>query len=404
MGGNRQEAQKGVFKPVLGPLGATSVSIGGIIGSGIFYILGFASGEAGPAVILSLCMAGVIAVLTALSFASLGSKIQKEGGEYQFVYLAFGPRIGFIGGIVWIVSTAIAAVTVSLAFASYLVTLVPSLNVRVAAALSCLGFALVDALGLRLSSKVNDGLVVVKICVLVLFVVVGLPFVRPGNFQPFFAKGSDGILSAAFLIFFAYAGFGKITAASEEVKDASRTVPRAIVTAVAICTVLYIFTSLVAVGVVGSERLSSPGFSGAPLANVMLSTGFTSAFFVVAVGALTATASVLLIQMLGLSRTIYAMSVNNQLPALFTKVHPKFNTPYRAELLIGAAMAAAALFVDSKAVVSLTSLGILSYYSLINLASLRLRRQKGEFKVHYSVSLLGFLFSAGLIAYYLLTL
>jgi basic amino acid/polyamine antiporter, APA family len=392
-----------IFKPVLGFLGATAVSIGGIIGSGIFFILGLAAGEAGPAVLLSLGLAGLIAVLTSLSFASLGSKIQKEGGEYQFVFIAFGPKIGFIGGIVWIFSTAIAAVTVSLAFASYLGALVPWINVRVTAALACIGFALIDMAGLRISSRVNNVLVVIKVGVLVLFVLVGLPFVRPDNFQPFFAKGPDGILSATFLIFFAYAGFGKIAAASEEVKDAFRNVPRAIVAAVAVCTVLYILTGSVAVGIVGSETLSSAAFSGAPLANVMLSTGFKAAFFVVAVGAVTATASVLLIQMLGLSRTIYAMSANRQLPSLLSEVHPRFKTPYRAEILIGAAMAAAALFVDSESVIALTSLGILSYYALINLASIRLRGQKGAFRVHYAVSILGFVASAALVAYYLTT-
>jgi APA family basic amino acid/polyamine antiporter len=392
-----------IFKPVLGFFGATAISIGGIIGSGIFFIMGLAAGEAGPAVLISLVISGLIAVLTSLSFASLGSKIQKEGGEYQFVFLAFGPKIGFIGGIVWVFSTAIAAVTVSLAFASYLGALVPGINVRATAALACIGFMLIDTAGLRLSSNVNNSLVVIKIGVLLLFIFVGLPFVQPSNFQSFFAKGPDGVLSATFLIFFAYAGFGKITAASEEVRDAYRNVPRAIVTAVAVCTVLYIFTGLVAVGVVGSETLSSAGFSSAPLANVMLSTGFRSAFFVVAVGAVTATASVLLIQMLGLSRTIYAMSSNRQLPSFLSEVHPRFKTPYRAEVLVGAAMAVAALFVDSKAVVALTSLGILSYYALINLASIKLRSQKGAFKVHYSVSMLGFAASAALVAYYLST-
>lgn len=392
------------FKPVVGFFGATAISIGGIVGSGIFFILGLATGDAGPAVILSLVLAGLIAALTSLSFASLGSKIQKEGGEYQFVFLAFGPKIGFLGGVVWIFSTAVAAVTVSLAFASYLGALVPLFDTRITAAAACIGFMLIDTAGLRLSSSVNNALVVVKVGVLVLFILLGMPFVKSANFEPFFGKGTDGILSATFLIFFAYAGFGKITAASEEVKDAYRNVPRAIVTAVAVCAVLYLLTGLVAVGVVGSTTLSSAEFSGAPLAHVMLSTGFSYAFSVVAVGAVAATASVLLIQMLGLSRTIYAMSANNQLPRFLSELHPRFKTPYRAEVMIGVAMAVAALFVDAKSVVALTSLGILSYYALINLASIRMRSQKGAFRVHPAVSILGFAASAALVAYYLVTL
>ncbi len=114
------KGRNSVFDRVLGGSGATSVSLGGIIGSGIFFILGIAAGSAGSGVILSLVFAGVIAMLTAFSFASLGSKITKEGGEYQFVYAAFGPQVGFFAGLLWIAATAIAGVTVSIAFAGYL--------------------------------------------------------------------------------------------------------------------------------------------------------------------------------------------------------------------------------------------------------------------------------------------
>lgn len=391
------------FKPILGYLSATGISIGGIIGSGIFFIMGIATEEAGAAVILSLALAGGIAVLTSLSFASLGSKIQREGGEYQFVYLSFGPKIGFAGGLLWILSTSIAAVTVSLAFASYLAALIPGIDLRVTASLACLGFMIIDMIGLRLSSTVNNALVVAKVGILAFFIIVGLRFVQPGHFQPFFDKGTDGLLSAAFLIFFAYAGFGKITAASEEVKDAFKNIPKAIITAVAVCSVLYILTGAVAIGVVGPETLASAAFRNAPLAYTMQSTGIASAFLVVAVGAITATASVLLIQMLGLSRTIYAMSINNQLPPFLSTIHPRFRTPYRAEILMGIVMAVAAFFLDAKSVVALTSLGILSYYALINLAAVRMRNQKGTLNIHYLVPILGFISSSALVAYYLVS-
>lgn len=124
------------FKQVLGSFGATAVSIGGIIGSGIFFILGIAAGVAGPAVVLSLILAGIVAILTALSFASLSSKITKEGGEYQFVYVAFGPQVGFFGGLLWIAATAISGVTVSIALAGYLTTLIPFASVKLVAALA----------------------------------------------------------------------------------------------------------------------------------------------------------------------------------------------------------------------------------------------------------------------------
>jgi APA family basic amino acid/polyamine antiporter len=391
------------FDKVLGNFSATAISIGGIIGSGIFFIIGRATGRAGPAVILSLIIAGVIALLTSLSFASLGSKIVKEGGEYQFVYVAFGPKVGFWGGLLWISATAIAGVTVSMAFSSYLTALIPVLPLNITASLSVILFTFIDILGLRISSKVNNLLVLIKVGVILFFIFFTLPLIQPSNlFNNFFEKGSEGILSGTFLIFFAYAGFGKITAASEEVKNPERTIPRAIITAVAITILLYILSGIAAVGAVGAETLSQ--YRNAPLANVLLTLGFEKAFLVVAVGALTATASVLLIQMLSISRTAYAMSMNKQLPSFLSKLHPKFKTPYRAEIIIGSLMAIAALFVNVSSVIALTSLGILSYYSLINLAALVMKRQKGGFNIHPIIPILGFLSSLFLIANYFLVL
>lgn len=389
------------FEKILGNFSATAISIGGIIGSGIFFIIGMATGEAGPAVILSLIFAGIIALLTSLSFASLGSKIIKEGGEYQFIYVAFGHSIGFLAGLFWIFSTAIAGVTVSIAFAGYLNVLLPILPVNIFAALAVLLFMIIDVIGLKISSKVNNALVLIKVGVLLFFIIFTLPFVQLANFDNLFSQGTQGILASTFLIFFAYAGFGKLTAASEEVKDPKKTIPKAIITAIAITVIIYILSGFSAVGSVGAEKLSSRQFRNAPFAYVMLDLGFKEAFLVVALGALTATASVLLIQMLGISRTIYAMSKNNQLPTFLSRLHPRFRTPYRAEIIIGILMAIAALFLNARSVIILTSFGILSYYSLINLAALIMRKQKGGFEVNAIIPILGFLFSALLIVYYL---
>ena len=392
--------KKQAFDRVLGNFGSTAISIGGIIGSGIFFIISIAAGEAGSGVILSLLLAGLIALFTALSFASLGSKITKEGGEYQFVYIAFGKEIGFFAGLFWILATAIAAVTVSIAFASYFTALIPIAPVNVVASISCVIFMLIDVMGLRFSSRINNILVIIKVGVLLLFIALCLPFVQISNFNNLFTKGSEGIFSATFLIFFAYAGFGKITAASEEVKNPEKTIPKAIITAVVICTFIYIMAGFASIGVVGAEKLSTQ-YRNAPFAYVMLDTNFPMAFLIMAIGALTATSSVLLIQMLGISRTIYAMSHNKQLPSFLSELHPKFKTPYKAEIIIGILMALLALFLKTESVIALTSLGILSYYSLINLAALVMRKQKGEFNVNPIVPILGFVSSALLISYYL---
>lgn len=388
----------------MGYFGATAVSIGGIIGSGIFFILGIAAGVAGPAVVLSLFLAGIVAMLTALSFACLSSRITKEGGEYQFVYAAFGPKAGLFGGLLWIAATAVAGVTVSIALAGYLNALIPFAPRNAVAALACIAFMTVDVLGLRFSSRINNLLVLIKLGVILLFIVLTIPFFRISNFSNFFSKGSDGVLAAAFLIFFAYAGFGKITAAGEEVKDAARTIPKAIVLAVSIAAVLYILLGLLSVGAVGAEALNSPSYVNAPLAAVIQHIGYRWGFFVVAIGALAATASVLLIEMLGLSRTIYGMSANKQLPRFFSKVHKRFGTPYRANIFIGILMALMAYFVSTMRIIFLSGLGILTYYAIINLAALKMRKQPGGFNVPRVVHILGFFSCIFLILYFLTTL
>lgn len=391
------------FRRVLGRAGATSLAIGGIVGSGIFFILGIAARAAGTGVLFSLLLAGAIATLTALSFASLGSKIQREGGEYQFVYLAFGRKVGFVGGLVWVAATTVAAITVAAALASYLVVLVPFGSVTEWTAAVCAAFVALDVTGLRMSAAVNHALVVAKIAVLVFFVAVGALFVRPSHFAGLLGSGLHGTLAGAFLIFFAYAGFGKITSVSEEVVDAPRAVPFAIVVAMAVSAILYLAVGTVAIGVSGADRLGAE-FQTAPLAYVMRDTGVASAFYVVGIGAIAATANVLLIQVIGLSRTLYAMAENRQIPSALGALHRRFGTPYRAQALVGAAMVAGALSLGTDQLVALTSLGILGYYGLINLAALVVDRREGGRARRAVVPILGFAGCALLVGFYFSTL
>ncbi len=267
--------------------------------------------------------------------------------------------------------------------------------------LACFGFVLVDVVGLHFSSKVNNILVFIKVGVLLLFIALSLPFFERSNFNNFFIKGSDGILIGTLLIFFAYDGFGKVTAIAEEVKDPQKTIPKAIITAIVICTALYLLAGIASVGAVGAEKLSSAEYMYAPFAYVMLATGFKWAFLIIAIGAVTATASVLLVCILGISRTVYAMSLNDQLPSFLGELHPKFKTPYKAEIILGISMALAALFLKANSVVTLTSLGLLSYYAIVNIAALIMQKEKAEFSLHPVFPIIGFVSSVFVIIYFL---
>jgi APA family basic amino acid/polyamine antiporter len=396
---------KSPFKRVIGGYGALAISIGGVIGSGIFFIIGIAAGYAGSGVILSIFFAGIIALLTALSFATLAKSMTKEGGEYDFVYEVFGKKIGYLVGLMWIAATVFAGVTVSLAFASYLNDILPIAPVNVIAAGTCIAFMLLDILGLRLSADIEIVLSIVKIGVLLLFIAIALPAVHASNLSGLLDKGPSGLLVAAFLIFFAYAGFGKVAAAAEEVGCPKKAIPRAILIAVVIAFVLYLMVTIASVGSVGANTLALPSFSGAPLANVMLFLGSEWGFLIILIGALAATSSVLIVELLGVSRTIYAMSANSQLPAFFAKVHPRLKTPYRAEIIIGLVMAAMALMINVVTVVGLTGLGMLLYYCVINLAAIWMHIKEGKALGAADLgSVLGALLCVFLIAYFLSTL
>lgn len=393
------------FRKVIGDRGADALALAGIIGSGIFFIIGIAAGVAGTGIVISIVIAGIIAILTAMSFATLGSCITKEGGEYEFVYTIMGPTTGFIVGIGWIAATAISGVTVSIALASYLYQILPYVPINIMAADVCIAFTILEVFGLRLSKDVSDVLVLIKVSVLVFFITLTLPAVHISNFSGIFATGYKGILTAAFLIFFAYAGFGKITSAAEEIKGAKKAIPKAIFFSVSLTTILYILVTVAAVGAVGAAVLSSPSVINAPLAGVMKQLGYGWGFYVIIVGALTAMASVLIMQLVGVSRSMYAMSVNKQLPELFSKIHPKLNTPYRAVIIIGLIMATMALFINTNVIVSLTGLGILSYYAVINITTVVMRKRRARrFQLRDALSALGAVMCIMLIVYFLSTL
>ncbi len=357
------------LKREIGLFGATALGIGAIIGSGIFVVTGIVAGIAGPAIIISVLIAGIIALFSALSVAELSAYLPEEGGTYAYAQKLISPFAGFIAGWIWIFSNIFVGAAVSLGFAHYFVTLFPAIPVKGIAVIICLIFIIINYVGLKESTILNNTLVTLKVLILLFFVIYGLGYFSGGHVTPFAPAGMSGILSGAALIFFAYTGFARVTIMAEEVKDPEKTIPRSIYLALAISTVLYILVSVIAVGLVGAPGLSQ---SGSPLAAAIGVTGTPSAVLLISSGAMIATASVLLITIMGISRIMFAMARKGDLPAFLSRVNPRFSTPHYAIWISGAFMIAAILLADLTLVIAVSTFAMLVFYLIANIAAFRL--------------------------------
>jgi len=368
----KEDSQQLEFKPTLGLLDATAISVGAIIGAGIFIVVGISAREAGSALVVSMLLAAVIAVLTALSFAELTAWQPREGSIYEYTYQLMSPFAGFLTGWMWIVSNTFAGAAVSLGFASYLAALFPALPVNWVAAILCISFTTLNFLGVRQTALLNNILVAAKLLILAFFVIYGSLHFTATNLAPF-APCQLGVFYGAFYIFFAYGGFARVAVIAEEVKDAKRNVPKAILLSLATSTIVYVLVGFVAVGLVGADELAR---SSSPLTDAISVTNNMFARFFVSAGGLLATASVLLSAILGVSRMAYAMARRRDLPEALCRLHPKFNTPHYSIWVIGSLMVLLVLLVDLDKVVAISTFALLFYYTLANVCAFRVKTQE----------------------------
>jgi APA family basic amino acid/polyamine antiporter len=371
-------SEKGELKQRLGLFDATAINVGAIIGGGIFVVTGIVAGLAGSALVLSMVLAAVASLFTALSYAELTAWLPEEGSVYEYGYRLISPAVGFLGGWMWMLSNIFSGAAVALGFGYYLTALVPVLNPNIVAAVVCVAFTALNYLGIQHSAKLNNVLVVLKLLILGFFVAFGLLYVKVGNFQPF-TPLSSGVLYGAFYIFFAYGGFARVAVVAEEIKDAKRVVPKAIVLSLIISTIFYIAVGSVAVGLVGATSLSG---SGHPLALAMGATGSGVAILLVSLGGIISTASVLLTSILGVSRLGFAMSRRGDLPRVLSRLHPRFGTPSAAVVASGALMTALALFIDLSNVIAISTFAMLLYYGVGNVAAMRLPAENRRYPAY----------------------
>lgn len=367
---NTNPSLKPRLRKEAGLLQVVAYGIGNIVGAGIYVLVGDAAGIAGNAIWLAFALGAVAALFTGLSYAELSSMYPKAASEYVYLGKAYGNRaLAFITEWIMLITEIIASAAVSLGFAGYLSNLT-GLALAPVAAILLVTLTLVALLGVKASLGLNTILSLVAIGGLILVFLAG--FGRLGTISYTYSPtGAIGILSASSLVFFAYIGFDNMANLSEETKRPEKTIPRAILIAVALSTLLYIAVGLAAVSLVPWEQLS---VSEAPLALAVSVTLGPTAYDVLAVIALMTTLNTVLVLLIVSSRIIYGMANEGSLPAFLGKVSGKSQAPFVASLLVLILALAFLPLGNISAVAKVTSFGSLLTFALVNLALLHLRR------------------------------
>jgi APA family basic amino acid/polyamine antiporter len=398
------------LKRTLGLWGAAGVGIGAIIGTGIFVLIGVASGIAGPAVIISFLIAGFTALLTGLSTAELSSFITESGGSYIYTTKAFGRLPGFIIGWMKSFDYIVGASAVSVGFAAYFAYFAgipPDRGTLVlVGSLWPLILMVLNLRGMKEASGTNNILVILKISALVLFIAIGGLYILTrgsfANYHPFFPRGISGALSGASIIFFAFIGFNTIAVIAEEVKDPERNVPTAVLISFITCTLLYIGVSVVSVGLLPWQVL---GVSSAPLEDALrVATSNLLILEFIALSALFATTSVIVSSIMGGSRALFAMARQQVIPGVFARISGQ-GIPFLTVLITGITIGAIVFLTNANLdwLASIFNFGTLVTFFFINASLLQLRRTMPEVKRGFRVPLYPFTPVLGVVSCLLLS-
>lgn len=418
----------------------TAFGIAAIIGAGIFSTIGKASADGGPAVIFLFIFTAIACSFAAFAYAEFASMVPVSGSAYTYSYVAFGEIIAWIIGWALIMEYAIGNITVAISWSDYFTGLLESgglhlpqwiqmdyltaskgfeeatalmnggksfenLSESLQSAFTAWttsptigGFHLVADLpalliiiiitwlvyrGMKESRNASNLMVVVKLCIILLVIAVGIFYVDTANWDPFAPNGVGGILKGVSAVFFAYIGFDAISTTAEECKDPQRDLPRGMMWAIIICTILYVIIALVLTGMVNYADLNV----GDPLAFVFDKLDLKWMSGIIAVSAVVAMASVLLVFQMGQPRIWMSMSRDGLLPKRFSKVHPKYKTPSYATIVTGFVVAVPALFLNLTMVTDLCSIGTLFAFVLVCAGVLVLQNRtdipRGKFKTPY---------------------
>ena len=393
---------EGGLKRALGALDLTALGIGAIIGAGIFVLTGVAAARlAGPAVTASFVVSGFACAMAALCYAEFAAMIPVAGSAYSYSYATMGELVGWIIGWDLILEYAVAAAAVAVGWSGYLRVVLSGVGIHLPVALThapgsapgaivnlpalliVLIMSAVLVVGISESARLNSIIVAIKLTAVAIVIVVGVFYVRPGNWSPFLPFGFHGIMKGAALIFFAYIGFDAVSTAAEEVVDPQRNLPLGIMGSLLVCTILYILVAAVLTGMTPYKTIDV----NAPLASAFVNRGLNVVSAIISLGAVAGLTSVQLVLLLGQSRIFFAMSRDGLLPPVFSRVHPRFRTPYIPTIFTGIAVGITAAFLPIEEIAELTNIGTLFAFVLVCIGVWILRRADPDRKRPFRVPL-----------------
>ena len=351
-------AQPGLVRR-LGVTDAVVIGLGSMVGAGVFAVWEPAAQAAGSGLLIGLALAAVVAYCNAASSAQLAAVYPVSGGTYVYGRERLGEWWGFAAGWCFVAGKTASCAAMALTFATYVVPGTEWLQ-RLLALAAVIALAAVNYRGVTRTAGLTRILVACTLTVLALVLVV-LFTGEPHRDLPSLAGTSPyGVLQAAGLLFFAFAGYARIATMGEEVRDPARTIPRAISIAVLVAIGIYL-----AVGV-ALLRVLDPASTAAPLAAAVDTVGAAWASPIVRVGAAVASLGALLALIAGIGRTALAMARNHDLPGWLAAVHPRFQVPHHAEIALAVVVGVLVLTTDLRGVIGFSSFGVLLYYAIAN--------------------------------------
>ena len=402
--------EKGELKKTLGATSLVLLGIGAIIGAGIFSLTGIAAAEnAGPAVTISFMIAGLGCAFAGLCYAEFASMLPIAGSAYTYSYATLGEFIAWIIGWDLILEYAVGAATVAISWSRYLIKLLEKLGVDnipyqwmmspfetnivngtevhgivniPAIFITCL-MSLILIRGMNESAKLNNVIVALKITVVIAFIVLGWSYMDPANHADYIPAntgafehfGWTGVMTGAAVVFFSFIGFDAVSTAAQEAKNPQRDMPIGILGSLVICTILYVLFSYVMTGLENYQLFRG---EAAPVALAIAATPY--AFFqeLIIIAILAGYTSVIMVLLMGQSRVFFSMSKDGLVPAIFSEVHPKYQTPWKSNILFALLVSLFAGVVPVSVVGEMTSIGTLFAFVLVCVGVLVLRKKQPD--------------------------